>query len=289
MRKAGQSKVVTAISAVGPVASRRSGRMPLVRLLWLCVLTSILSASPSWAQLADPFAQGGSWVSLDQFEEQQAAQTEADAQAALVPPSPVQTVTQKGEETLATPVRALDLPVMPANVARHAFEVSSTQEEADDWYKEKKKWQPFEEADREILKQTEAEKLVSILGRDPFKVRFALLPGVTKSIMAERISTNILDREAISEKAQAPKVAETAKIVEEQKKTKEACEAFTEHRRRQLEAMESDRQTLAALQSALSELGLSKELGFMAKSGSSLSSSANASEAAGTETATKMP
>ena len=42
-----------------------------------------------------------------------------------------------------------------------------------------------------------------------------------------------------------------------------ACAALDAYKKRQLEAIESDRQTLTALQNAIAQLGLQKQLDFL--------------------------
>ncbi|MFA6280737.1 MAG: hypothetical protein WC612_08150 [Bdellovibrionales bacterium] len=236
------------------------------------------SGNQAQAQTQDPFAFGAKWVDLDAFEENQKKEEEDAARPIVEETKPPQLVAS-AVPVKAEPVRPLNLTSLPSieNNTQHIFPVESTEEDKEGFLIAQQNWKPFAVADQELSKEEEAAQLVHILGRDPFKVRFASLPSsVVKSIMASRVSTSALDREAQSNKAEkgapAPVLAQKKVDPAVQKETNQACEAFTDYRRRQLEAMESDRKTLAALQSALTEMGLSKDLNFMTKTSSVLAS-----------------
>ncbi len=250
----------------------------------LCVLMSVFLSlgNPAQAQpqaMPSPFALGEKWVDINQFE--------AQANEAETPQTPAVTITegdgavafiQKGVTAKAAPERPLNLPALPTMTNDHGFFVESTEEaKAIFWSAvQEHNWKSTETADQELEAEVEAAQLVNILGRDPFKVRYALLPSPSlRSTMASRIATSILDREAQVRKAEKeaaakPVLAQKKVDPAVQKETNQACEAFADYRRRQLEAMESDRKTLAALQAALADMGLSKDLSFMTKASSVL-------------------
>jgi hypothetical protein len=63
-----------------------------------------------------------------------------------------------------------------------------------------------------------------------------------------------------------------------------ACAALDAYKKRQLAAIESDRQTLSALQNAIAQLGLNKQLDFMIGAGGSLGKQATSATNADTQT-----
>jgi len=69
-----------------------------------------------------------------------------------------------------------------------------------------------------------------------------------------------------------------AEIKKKESKTPEeaaACAALEAYKKQQIDAIQRDRETLAALREAIHSLGLEKELDFMTEKGSALSTSAN--------------
>jgi len=273
-----------------PLRAARHGRLPLIFLRLIqgvgVVLSTFLIASQTWAQteISGPFdALGAKWVTFEQFETQLEQQDSASGvtivvdQPAVSPPA-----AQTAKSALAEPERPLNLASMPTFSSRYALGVSSTSdvEDALSWIKEAERWRSLEAMDRDEAEQRAAENLIRVLGRDPFRVRFASLPSDSvKSIPAEPISTSVVDREAATERARKEaamkKEALLKKVdVVQQKETNKACEAFADYRRRQLQAMESDRETLSALQAALASLGAANELSFAPRNDSALSEQA---------------
>lgn len=254
------------------------------------------------AQDADPFSGLGEWQTVEEFTKKKQAEADSAASGEQAPAAAAQVsgqtpsdpnapkpegnerVAQK-EEKPAEPPRPVNYPVMPA-ASHHAradrtLVISSTvdanvdllapeEEEA-----EEPKWQNIEERDAEIAKADEAERLASILDRSPFKIRFATLPSNdVKSIPGQRISGSRYD---MQKKYAAKKDDDDDTSPEiKKKKTKTAssskklepdiCETLIDMRRRQLDAIESDRKTLALLRSALADLGLTEKLSFMTDS-----------------------
>ena len=248
-------------------------------------------------------------------------EAQADARATSGKPTATDSV-------LAAPERALNYPVMPKGGVGPQITVSSTEEEKISVLQEQKSWRDLTQAEEEHKKQEEAQRIldskaydeVEQKNKDPFGVRFTALPSAkVQAIPADRISKPKLDREARAAKAAraargeldekkkarggatkdaSQDVAKSEKSVEDalarSEKLKElnaACEAFADYRRRQLEAIESDRRTLAELRAALTDLGLDKKLNFLANQNSSLEQSAEAVSTVSSTAApaTKMP
>ena len=86
--------------------------------------------------------------------------------------------------------------------------------------------------------------------RTPLSVRLANLPD-------SRI-TPIPEGSVIKPHSPTP-----AKVAAKSKRNPEVCAAITAYKKQQLAAIESDRQTLNALQAAIADLGLDKKLDFM--------------------------
>jgi len=256
-----------------------------IAMILLALFLPLGWASVACAQIPDPFnAQSGEWIPLEAFETKgdapvapkpEAAPAAAEANAASQPASQP-----------AAPDRPLNYPVMPAAQAapdKQGTEVvvTSTADEKVSLIEEKKDWSDVATADEEAAKQEAARKLLQDRNKDPFGVRFSVLPNAKVQVIpAARVTRPKLEREEQAEKAaqlargnpvkdMTPEQKQVAKTEETKKAAKakeqnEACEAFTDFRRRQLEALESDRRTLAELRTALSELGLVNKLSFMA-------------------------
>ncbi len=246
-----------------------------------CAFVALFSFSGkvAQAQSQDPFAFGAKWVDLDAFEENQKKEEEEAARPIVEETKPPQ-LASSAVPAKAEPVRPLNLPSLPTMTSDHGLFVESTEEERARFWNvaQNHDWKSIETAEQESVIAANVEQLINILGRDPFKVRYASLPSPSiQSMLASRVSTAILDREAKVRKAEKEAAAKPVMAQKKidpavQKETNQACEAFADYRRRQLEAMENDRKTLAALQSALTEMGLSKDLNFMTKTSGVLAS-----------------
>jgi hypothetical protein len=182
-----------------------------------------------------------------------------------------------GEGILAQPVRPLNLPVMPglglsaaakddpnvnaANATGHADPVDDAL------------WRDAKTTAKETPSGENDE------GRAPLSVRFAELPDShTVSATGSPVTKPHKKAQTVKEaKAKAPTPANP-----------EACAALTAYRQRQLAAIESDRQTLDALQAAIAELGLDKKLDFMRGASQNLTAIPKSSETAAAETTGKI-
>jgi len=92
--------------------------------------------------------------------------------------------------------------------------------------------------------------------RSPLNIRFAKLPNSKFAVLS---LPPVIKPKENDQSAARPAEKQKQETVSKQA---QACEAPLVRRKRQLEAIESDRQTLKALQSAIAELGLDKELNF---------------------------
>jgi len=163
---------------------------------------------------------------------------------------------------MAQPERALDMPALPDLKPVSALGVPSSKEENEAYLKNPEEWRSVAVYDSErVRKEKEANTA--------FQIRYAPLPDRrVEAIPDKRISTPVTSRQANAEKT--TKTAASKQTKEEEAATTEACKALADQRRKQLEAMEIDRKTLAALKAALSDLKLTDKLSFMAKDGSGL-------------------
>lgn len=243
-------------------------KVPLVRSHFICMILFVFVCGQGGALAADggPFSfhDNSNWVPLDQYDKHQGASA-ADAKK-----EPAQASAHAPEDQsvspLAQPERPLQLPAMP-NMNANAWvpatalgkEGGAAKSEDSSFGSEDRQWVDAREAARNGLTSIDVETAGSSLA-----IRFPALPSAqVKSIAAPRISQGKLAREAKAEAALAP---QSPKIVASEKKLKseiDACEAYTEFRRRQLQAIESDRKTLAQLKAVLTDLGLVDKLSFM--------------------------
>ena len=209
----------------------------------------------SLAALDDPFgALSGSWVKIQDYETDK-----------IKPPQPEtlmpikETAPTKLEADKALPERTLNLSTRPSLPNSLISSVLPSNDGNDDLFYGGKRWMKFDEAEEAAAQQAAAEQLLRDAGKSPFKVRFAALPNKqVQSVFAGRV----LKTEETPESKPTPKKPSLSP--EKQKTVTEECKVLTDYRRRQLEAIESDRQTLSALKDALSDLGLSQKLSFMA-------------------------
>lgn len=163
------------------------------------------------------------------------------------------------EESLAQPERKIHLPDIPDMKPISALQELSSEEENEAFLQNDGEWRQVDSVQKEE---------VSVLDTSFSGVRFAPLPDRKIAAIPDmRVSTPVSERHPrersveknVKKKSVAKKAAPDV--------SQEAYEALADMRRRQLEAIESDRKTLKALREALSELGLENKLSFMAKGG----------------------
>jgi hypothetical protein len=242
-------------------------------------------ALPVYGSEEDPFqVDTGHWMSFERYKDNVKAgrpvptapeNTPADATPleTLVPvaaPEPVVTAPET-QPVVAAPSRPLDLPVLPGVNQGFSVRVDSTADESQNTSKaqivnfdskptlhlEEQNWQDAAEAARQ---SAAAEARAN--GDDqhvPLNIRMSFLPNakITPVPSPEYKSTH--------GRGPLPTAPQMAKAPPAQKpEDLAACAAVDAYKKKQLEAIQSDRQTLDALQSAISQLGLQKQLSFLA-------------------------
>ena len=124
-----------------------------------------------------------------------------------------------------------------------------------------------------------AKDIFSKLGEDedketsPLKVRMTFLPA------QNMIPTPSADHDSTVKKGHEllRKMAEENKQPEKTPEEAAACAALDAYKKQQLDAIQSDRQTLTALQNAIKSLGFSKQLDFITKKDSALNAPSDSS------------
>jgi len=250
---------------------RKSGRGGLSCAAFCLLLGGLFVVLPTFAhaQIEDPFAVQGLWLNVESYDSAAPSKTETPlpdvkpAEEKSPQHDPVSSEAKGKSLTPAPPERPLNYPSMPSSKTAAPVAVSSTAEEESPALEDKKEWKGLEEAQQEEQKQAEADRLTENKDEKAFSIRYATLPGRSvKSSPADRVTKSLVDRDTKSY------LQKKKSVVPEKKKdeVKNACEALTEYRKRQLDEIESDRHTLAQLKSALSTLGLTDRLSFMTSS-----------------------
>jgi hypothetical protein len=250
------------------------------------ILAFIGGGIPAYAD-EDPFQMdSGRWMSSDHYQD-------ADKRGILdkiqpppapePPPPPDEAVAAKPvlptTPVVAAPSRPIDLPVMPGMNKDFDVHVDSTADDSaapaapvvtpsaePDIHLSDKNWQ----APVPQKHTANAEGDDSDNADTPLAVRMTFLPSakITPIPSPERASVPKLDvlmqakKEAAKSEAKADKAA--------------VCAAIDSYKKQQLEAIQSDRQTLKALEDAISALGLQKQLSFMAGNNTALVNAPNA-------------
>ncbi|NTU76905.1 MAG: hypothetical protein HGA90_03710 [Alphaproteobacteria bacterium] len=196
-------------------------------------------------------------------------------------PEPAQTSEPAEPAVVAQPSRPLNLPVMPASQG-YQVNVSSTEDDANDDAvipEGEKVAQPERPLNLPVMPglavkaslpdgedEGEGDDEVEKDKHKPLNVRLTTLPDSRNVPMSAGSATK---------KRASPKASktETAQV----KPPLDTCPALTAHKKRQLQAIESDRQTLSALQAAIAELGLEKKLNFMTDPTGSLNAQSSSS------------
>ena len=234
-------------------------RLATVGVLTACLLAGLMARSWAAPAALGPSEVGDAWVKIDQYQPpaEPVAPTAAPS-ARVEPPADVNTAEIPKWRKIdpdkdfagqdAFPFQAMD----PAEVERLA---------------ETPAWQSVQEHidDADLMAKRRGSAKGQLQPQD--LIRLPLLPSRGVSAIPDvRISKARLTVETPAAKAPAKK--ETARAPQDEKKAEEtaaACESLAEMRKRQLQAMESDRQTLAALRQALQDMKLTKKLSFMAE------------------------
>lgn len=177
------------------------------------------------------------------------------------------------EPAIASLTRPVDLPVLPGvnkgynlnvtstldanasdtNASTSAVNINQRSGEAEMHLREQN-WQDA----AEIARQHSLDHADDTVDNErlPLDVRMSFLPNPKISpVTASQPTTRRVVPGLLPQTKPAPEAVKTAD-----------CKAVDDYKKKQLEAIQSDRQTLQALQAAISDLGLQKELNFLAGS-----------------------
>ncbi len=183
------------------------------------------------------------------------------------------------EKAPAVPSRPLNLPVMPGiNGTGGAKETALDNKPIEDG-----DWKDAQVVAKDFARGRWQTTLV------PFNVRLTTRPeGHATAAQGAPI---IRPRDLTTKEPTAGPTKQKAKAEDERKQKQEnpeACEALKAFRKKQLAAIESDRQTLNALQAAIAELGLENQIDFTGK-GSEMNTQPNSDRPASGEAVNKTP
>jgi len=251
-----------------------------------------LACSPGYAD-DNPFDLDSShWMSFDHYKD-------ADKRGTLdkIAPPSLPAVSAETPETppegagaaklaVAAPTRPIDLPVMPGLNKGFNVQVNSTEDQQSsltipvidatkpaDLHLSDKNWQTPASA-QIATKDDDGE------GDKPLNVRMTFLPDkkIVPIPSPEHASGIEAGRAALLKNlknGRTPLASQSAKTPAEVA----ACAAIDAYKKQQLDAIQSDRQTLTALQDAIHSLGLEKQLDFIAGSNGALNASGQQSSA----------
>ena len=235
----------------------------------------------------DPFQiDKGHWMSFDHYKDAdkrgilaqpiqktdvEAPADEAQNTAAISVPAATQTT-----PAVAAPTRPIDLPVMPGMNKGFSVQVNTTEDEriapppvvdanvASDIHISDKNWQSPSSVTTTKTSSDDDDTV------QPLSIRLSYLPDskITPVPSPEHETAEQKAREAV---AKGLKIQQ--QIAQEVKKQPAVCAAIDAYKKQQLNAIQSDRETLKALQAAIASLGFQKQLGFMTSSAGALNSS----------------
>lgn len=235
---------------------------------FLCVVALSSLHCPAHAIDIDPFKMNEkSWTSLNQYNDsrdslssesyaqeddplygEQPHFTDADDSATLDPES----------ETTAVVSRPVVYPLMPDTKKRGSGDASfSEQRGLDGKPIDDEQWKDARTAVQDIESQGQKGSYAS------FNVKLSTLPAgrATAQSGAPIIRPHKLMPQMSYARAEKKDSPDNAKTSQEDQK---ACEALAAHQKKQLQAIESDRQTLNALRAAIAELGVGERLDHLA-------------------------
>jgi hypothetical protein len=270
------------------------------RCLALAGLVACLCyASPAKADTPDPFnMDGGHWMSFDHYSDNLKRnrpvgnETPGEAPVKIEVPALDVPAAAKDEKpaanaapaatlagepvpsgpAVATMTRPLNLPILPGVNKGYGLKVSSTLDNnnptapaqivstdngASDMHLQEQNWQNATEAARPHAGEEKED--ADSNQRLPLDVRMTFLPN-PKIIQATQSQHK--PRAHIAELPSTPKPAPTN--AQAQQAVVACTAALDAYKKKEIEAIKSDRQTLQALQSAIADLGLQKELNFIA-------------------------
>ncbi len=220
----------------------------------------------------DPFEfDGGSWTSYENFKEKTGTAPPPPNQEKEIDPEKAATFSPEStpapgpaSKALAFPGTIFSTPAMPGLDKGFDIKVESTQKEIEsiqsvaklnaspDFQLPDKNWET--PAKKSILKEQDEDEA-------PLNVRMTFLPAQniipvpSPELESARKLGHEVQRRSLAQKRQ--KATETTPEVAA------ACEALDLYKKQQLNALQSDRETLSALQNAIHSLGLSKQFGYI--------------------------
>lgn len=232
----------------------------------------------AWADDLDPFhVEDGRWMSLDFYKEglkenpapdqnTSAAKQDIQPPSLAQQPSDTPKIPPSSTPVVASPSRPLDLPVMPGVNDGYAIKVNSTADDTSGSYlpnlSDSKPdlvlpEEHWKNAADFMHKNTHPSDEDAGDQHQDLDIRMSYLPNRDVKPAPEPDHPHNHGRAAHSAPAIAPSPSASSKA------EAAACEAIDAYKKKQLEAIQSDRQTLAALQAAIAHLGLQKQLDFL--------------------------
>ncbi len=238
---------------------------------------------PANAENIDPFQlDTGHWMSFEHYSDNVKRNRPVGNESLGLPirkAEPVETVKPTAElspavvqdaaaPTVAAPTRPIELPIMPGVVQGYSIQVDSTpdpnssaphsqitssKDGKSDLHLQEQNWQEaadFARQHADMRNKTHADA-----EHQPISVRMTFLPNAS---VKPDLNPERKPRPRLAELPTKPKP-----VLEQAKQTPQECAAVDSYKKKQLEAIQSDRQTLQALQSAIADLGLQKQLNFM--------------------------
>lgn len=251
----------------------------------------IFLCGPVWADEAPFDLESSSWMSFDRYKDKPTnwltpdKRAEVTAQPVVIaPPTLPASMPQ-----LTEPTRPVIAPVMPGLNKNFDIRVDSTADdhrlpvlESDNADKPAadlpdSNWKNAADAARNS-KSSDA-KTDDSNNPGSFNVRYSALPPWLKTPPKKALAMTPVPAPTLASVKIAPPIAPPpppqAPAISPADVA--ACAALDAYKKRQLQAIESDRQTLTALQTAISQLGLQKQLDFMPGVGGSLNAQAGPS------------
>lgn len=220
-------------------------------------------AFPSWAE--NPFdIDSGNWTAFENYKQtpKDSAPKFPDQKKAAAPDPDV-----PAEES-APPPPAVSLfltPAMPGLDKGFDIKIESTEQRqkiplpsakkstSPDFLLPDKNW-----ASPSSLKMT--PKKEENEEENPLNVRMSFLPSQGFAPASHTDSESARTR---GHEEQRKRLAQKKNVADKTPEVAAACEALDLYKKQQLDALQSDRETLKALQNAIHSLGLSKQLGYM--------------------------
>jgi hypothetical protein len=238
---------------------------------------SLATITPVFAD-EDPFSfETGKWKSFNRYKEE-AKHPSIDQTSPPEESTPTSTEGPKTAESqqtklttptqIAAPSRPINLPILPSINKGYSIDVQSTEEEEKAPAPEimdigtnpslqpnSNNWQTTAEAVKANKDEQSGDN-----ERTPLDVRMSFLPNpkIVPTLPPQKAKTH--GRPPAQELAQK---APEEKAAPKSRTEVAACAAVDAYKKKQLEAIQSDRQTLIALQDVIAKLGLQKELNFM--------------------------